>query len=97
MMHDDEDNIGNYISPAPSLDNYRTRDLYEAAVIHAFKLPILKVERDEGICHFVFANRELCEKLAMDFRNRELTVNAKGFIESLKTMKDFIYNGERRQ
>ena len=84
-----------YVSPADG-DEYKTRDLYEAALIHSFKQPVLRTDKEDGVCYFTFENRGLCEKIAMDYRNRALMVNAKGFIESLKTMKDFIYNGERR-
>lgn len=84
-----------YVTPEME-DSYKTRDLYEAAIIHSFRLPIVRVQKEDGVCYWVFGNRDLCEKLTMDFRNKELMVNAKGFIESLRTMKDFIYNGERR-
>ena len=77
---------------------YETRDLYEAAVIHAFQHPVLEVKRQsDGVCYFVFDDRAHCEKLVSDFRNRVLMINAKAFVESMRTMKDFIHSEERRR
>lgn len=76
---------------------YKTRDLYESTVIHALGNPVVEVFRSsDGVCYFTFNNRDECERIVQDYRNRELTVNAKTFVESMKTMKDFIHSGERR-
>ena len=77
---------------------YETRDLYEAAAIHSLGYPVIGVKRDkEGMCHFMFDSKSVCEKVVHDFRNRQLMVNAKALIESIKTIKDFIYSGEGRK
>lgn len=74
---------------------YRTKDLYEAASIHAHGLAIINVENEGDICYFTFDNKDACEKIVLAFRNRTLCLNAKTFVESIKTMKDFIYQHKR--
>lgn len=83
-----------YVSPGES--EYKTRDLYEASALHAAGLPVRGVVREGETCYFTFEGVPECEKLSMAYRNREMQVDAKTLIESLKTMKDFIYSTTRR-
>lgn len=94
MLHDD----GDFVSPAPQMSfYYKTRDLYEAAVIHSFQYPVIDVQREpDGTCYFTFEDRKECEKMVREFRNRNLMVNARAFIESIRAMKDFIYDNQRK-
>lgn len=88
------------INAAPDVHGdmfYATRDLYEAAVLHVTEHAVINLRRgSDGICYFIFDNKEECEHIVNDYRNKLLKVNAKLFIESLKTMKDFIFGAERR-
>jgi hypothetical protein len=84
-----------YVTPDGSSE-YMTRDMYEAAAIHAQGIPVKNVVRDGDVCYFVFDGASKCDELAMNYRNKELVCDAKTLIEALRTMKDFIYNTTRR-
>jgi hypothetical protein len=85
-----------YITP-DYVGEYATRDIYEASAIHASGKPVKEVKRSGDVCHFCFDNVLECTNLVMAYRNKELQVDAKTMVDSMRTMKDFIYNtGERR-
>ena len=94
MPYDADDDVIN-ASSVPNLF-YETRDLYEASAIRSLNHSVIDVKKEDGVCYFVFDNKQDCEDIVNDYRNRKLTVNAKSFTESIKTMKNFIYSGERR-
>lgn len=85
-----------YVTPDSS-GGYATRDLYEATALHAVGKAVKEVKKTGDTCYFYFEDVLECTRLVMAYRNKELTVDAKTMVESIKTMKDFIYNnGERR-
>jgi hypothetical protein len=76
---------------------YATRDIYEATALHATGKGVREVKRLGDVCYFYFEDVVDCGKLVMAYRNNELSVDAKTMVDSMRTMKDFIYNnGERR-
>lgn len=78
------------------VDVYMTKDLPLAAALLSLhqRLLHLKSERDYFI--FIFQNKETCEKLANAFLNRELKVDAKTYAESLRSLKDKIFQQKEK-
>ena len=86
-----------YVTPS-DLGEYSTRDIYEATALHATGRPVKGVERLGDVCYFKFEGVVECGKIVMAYRNNELEVDAKTMVDSMRTMKDFIYNnGEQRR
>lgn len=75
---------------------YRTRDLAEAAFLYTCHKKLIGHNEDNGKVWFVFENKADCEKLAQSFWGKEATVNAKELCDSLRTLKDIIFNRERK-
>ena len=77
-------------------ENYSTRDLAEAAFLYASGSKLIETERDNGKCWFVFSDKLVCQKLADSFWRKEAMINAREFYNSMRTLKDLIFNRERR-
>jgi len=77
-------------------DIYCTKDLQEASAIHSHHQKLLRLEKEGNHLIFVFQDRKTCEKLANAFLNRELTVDAKTMSESLRTLKDKIFQQKEK-
>jgi len=79
-----------------NMENYRTKDLAEAAFLYASSKRLIQVEKDGRICFFVFENKPSCETLANSYWRKEATANAKEFSDAIRTLKDLIFNQENR-
>jgi len=91
-----DSNLG-YVTP-DSVGGYATRDIYEATALHATGKAVKEIKRIGDVCYFYFDNATECGILVMAYRNNELQVDAKTMVDSMRTMKDFIYNnGEQRR
>jgi len=77
-------------------DIYCTKDLPEASAIYSHHQKLLRLEREGNHFIFVFQDRKSCAKLANAFLNRELTVDAKTFSESLRSLKDLIFQQKEK-
>ena len=77
-------------------DIYCTKDLPEASAIYSHHQKLLRLEREGNHLIFVFQDRKTCEKLANAFLNRGLVVDAKGYAESLRTLKDKIFQQKEK-
>ena len=77
-------------------DVYCTRDLPESAAIYSHHQKLLGLEEEGNHLIFVFQDRKTCEKLANAFLNRELTVDAKTYAASLRTLKDKIFQQKEK-
>ena len=75
---------------------YRTKDLALAAFLYVSNKKLSGLEEDNGKFLFVFNGKADCEKLTDAFWRKEAMVNAREFCDSLRTMKDLIFNRERR-
>ena len=75
---------------------YRTKDLAEASFLYASNKKLIQLEKDGSKFWFIFADRVSCEKLADSFWGKEATVNAKEFADGIRTLKDLIFNKERK-
>lgn len=70
---------------------YKTRDLAEAAALLSSDGILLEVERQDGVCWFVFDQSSICASLANKFYFGELLVNARTFHESMNRLKNMIF------
>lgn len=75
-----------------TLDEYSTKDLAEASFLYASGCRFTNSENNNGIIWFSFADKEKCQKLADAFWRKEAVVNAREFYNSLRTLKDLIFN-----
>jgi hypothetical protein len=73
-------------------DNYKTKDIFEAAWIYSNNVPLITLEPDSKYSWFVFANKEVCLELSAKYWSNSATGNIKSFVSSLKTLKDFIFS-----
>jgi len=77
-------------------DIYCTRDRPEAAVLYSHHQKLLRLKKEAEHFIFVLRDKQTCEKLANAFLNRELTVDAKTYAESLRTLKDKIFRQKEK-
>jgi len=75
-------------------DDYKTKDLGEAAALIVKKQRFIRIDRDGRICWFVFENLQECEMLSSDFFFGELLVNARELQEAIKRLKHRIFSHE---
>lgn len=71
---------------------YQTKDLYEAATLYSLGKIFLGLKQDNGFYWFQFGDLEGCEQIADDFWGKRISVNAKGYSEALRTLKDRIFS-----
>lgn len=71
---------------------YLTKDLSLASLCYAKGAGFAGIERDGAICWFVFSNKELCEKLEVQFFSKSVEVNAKEYAEAIRTLKNLIFS-----
>ncbi len=72
-------------------EEYKTRDLAEAAALITYGIQISKIERIKNICFFVFENIGLCESISKKYFFGELLVNARTYYESIGRLKTIIF------
>ena len=78
-------------------NNYTTRDLAEASFLHVSRQRLVQIKNDNsGRCWFVFADNSECKRLANAFWYEEPLVNARDFYNSMRTLKDLIFNRPRK-
>lgn len=77
-------------------DEYLTKDLYEAALLYTCQLRLSRLDRDGPCFWFVFQNRPECERLIKNFWNKEANIDAKGFADSIRSLKDKMFNLSRK-
>lgn len=78
------------------MDNYyRTKDLPLASFLYSSNKKLLEFYKEKGIVWFIFEDKKSCEELVSSFWQKTAMVNAKEFVDALRTMKDLIFNAER--
>lgn len=71
---------------------YKTKDIFEAAWIYSQNTPLLWLEPDGRYFWFVFENKDIVEPLASQYWSQKAIGNIKQFVNSLKTLKDFVFS-----
>lgn len=74
------------------MDNYKTKDLAEGAMLLVMKRNLLGIEREGNICFFVFENKKRCEELSQQFFFDTLLVNAREYYEAIARLKNRIFS-----
>jgi len=77
--------------PNIQTENYRTRDLAEAAVLTVMKRVLINIEKEGHICWFVFEDKVRCEQISHQFFFDTLLVNARDYHETLNRLKSRIF------
>ena len=70
---------------------YRTKDLAEAAVLIAAGQQLQRIDREGSICFFVYSNKISCEKLSNEFFFGNFQVNARDYYENMNRLKNRIF------
>ncbi len=71
--------------------NYRVKDLYEAAVHYAKGQKLIQLEREGHFYWFIFSNKTQCEEVADAYWRGDCTVNAKAYADAIRTLKDRLF------
>lgn len=70
---------------------FKTKDLYEAAAMYASAIPLITLEFDNKQYWFLFEEQEKCRKLSDEYWRGTLMVNAKGYADAIRTLKDRVF------
>lgn len=70
---------------------FRTKDLYEASVLHSTGQKLLRLEGQGSQYFFVFSDKDSCQKLSNSYWLGEVEVNAKSLTNSIRELKDRIF------
>jgi hypothetical protein len=72
-------------------NEYRTRDLAEAASLITNNKKLIRFERNGSTCWFVFDDSKGCERLSNDFFFGQLMVNARDYHKAMTILKNRIF------
>jgi hypothetical protein len=73
-------------------NTYITKDLAEVGMLVIKKQILLRMEREDGICWFVFKDKGKCEQLSSQFFFDEVLVNARDYYEAINRLKNRIFS-----
>ena len=80
-----------HLSMSQDADTYTTRDLPIASALKASGANVVRVDRDpQGRGHFVFADKEKCGQIVLEYLNRELTLDAKALFDAQRDLKTML-------
>ena len=74
--------------------NYGTSNIYEAAFLLAKGFSLCNKINNEGKITVFFENEEESKKAGLEFYN-DATIEARKFADSFRTIKDYIFDGNR--
>lgn len=72
-------------------DVYKTKDLSEAAALYASGVKFHGLEKTNNYYWFIFENAN-AERISSSFWSGELTINAKAYSDSYRTLKDRLFS-----
>lgn len=75
------------------IDTFETRDLHLAACIYASGAVLDTTRRNGDVCVFVFRDGGRCKELVGRYYRGEAMVNARGYADALRALKDMIFSG----
>ncbi len=73
---------------------FSTKDFNEAALLLAFRIPLITVLRDRGVCHFQFKSSDQAASLIEAFLRGDLVGNIRDFSDSQRRIKDLIHRSD---
>lgn len=76
-------------------NEYKTRDLYEAAYLTAKGLNLKRLERSvsSSRCYFIFDNPPECKTTVTAFWNKQGIIDPKTYAEAIRNLKDRLFAG----
>ena len=74
------------------MDEYKTKDIFEASWIYSQGIPLIRLEPDKRYFWFIFDNLTDCERLSTQYWTNSAQGNIKRFVDSLKTLKDLVFS-----
>lgn len=77
-------------------NTHREKDLYIGAFLYASGRKLLRLEWAGAFYWFVFEDKERCEELSNQYWSGEAVVNAKAYVDALRTLKDRLFAQSRR-
>jgi len=76
-------------------DEYKVKDLYEAAYLYTLKTSLFRLEKQKGYFYFVFSDKATCEEHKKKFWSYNTKVDAKRYADALRSLKDMIFSEGR--
>ena len=73
------------------MNSYKTKDLYEAALLYAAGIGLMGLDGEGKQMWFVFGDREESERLANSYWSRLAEVNAKDYADAIRSLKDRLF------
>lgn len=74
------------------MKHYKVKDLYCASFILAKGQELVRVDRVSGVCWFVFADSDQCERIANTFWSGKGMCYGLTYANSIKNLKDRIFS-----
>ena len=72
-------------------DAFSTKDFNEAALLISQDLPLIRVEREGTVCHFVFGDFSRAAGLTEALWRGNVSVSLRKFISAQRIVKDLIH------
>ncbi len=73
------------------MEQFRTKDIYEASALVASNALLVGLERDQGFYWFVFENATGCRKVSDAYWSNKLSILAKSYADAIRSLKDRIF------
>lgn len=70
---------------------YRTKDLAEASALITTGNSLVRIERENKVCFFIFDDKVSCQAISNKYFFGELLVNARNFYEAMVRLKNRIF------
>ncbi len=75
------------------MSKYKTKDIFEASLLYSKQKHLIGLEKDGHYYFFIFKqDNNDCDELSKQYWSGIVTVNAKDFVDSQKTLKDLVFS-----
>lgn len=71
-------------------ETYRVKDLYLASYLYS-QQKNMRIERESGVCWFIFEDKKNCEELAQLYWTNTATGKVKALTDAIRSLKDLIF------
>lgn len=72
-------------------DEYKTKDIGEAAALHSSGIKLLRLDKDNNFFWFIFENTQT-EEVSASYWSGDLIVKAKLYNDSFRNLKERIFS-----
>jgi len=73
------------------MSEFISRDLYISALCYAKRAKFNGIKREGKTCWFIFDDAENCKTLQEKYFAKTIEVNAKEFVDAIRTLKDLVF------